>query len=99
MSQNTQNSITSELTDEDLERYLLGRIHDQADLSQIETHLRSCPVCAERTQEMTGSIFVLIKALQQLEMHGADNSGKLDAVHCINRSWSPKAQHLPSNTD
>ncbi len=81
--------IASELSDEDLERFLLGRINDQTELKQIEAHLGRCAVCAERIQTMSGAIFALVKALQELELYALDNSAKLSALYRINRSWSP----------
>ena len=60
-------------------------------MRQVETHLSGCLVCAERIQTMSGSIFELIKALQQLELDALDNSDKLGAIYRVNRAWSPAA--------
>ena len=94
MLENNDASISAELADEDLERYLLGRIQDQEELRQVETHLSGCLECAERIQTMSGSIFELIKALQQLELYALEDSAKLSAIHRINLAWSPAAQGL-----
>lgn len=64
-------SPSPKLSDEDLERYLLGRIQDQAELTQVETHLIGCPACAERAEAMTSSITALIRAVQRLEREAA----------------------------
>jgi hypothetical protein len=64
-------SPSPELADEDLERYLLGRSQDQAELTRVEKHLIGCPACAERAEAMTGSIAALIRALQRLEREDA----------------------------
>jgi anti-sigma factor RsiW len=60
-------SPSPELSDKDLERYLLGRIADQAELTRVESHLTGCPACTERVEAMTGSIAALIRALQRVE--------------------------------
>jgi anti-sigma factor RsiW len=65
-------SHSSELSDEDLERYVLGRILAGDELIQMEEHLVGCPACAERAEAMTGSITSLIKALRQFESEDAD---------------------------
>lgn len=36
------------LTDGDLERYVTGMIHCDAELKWLEDHLYVCPLCAER---------------------------------------------------
>jgi anti-sigma factor RsiW len=58
---------STELSDKDLERYLLGRIQDPAELTQVEQHLAGCRACAERAEAMTASIAALIRAVQRLE--------------------------------
>jgi hypothetical protein len=63
-----------ELSDKDLERYLLGRMQDQAELRQVENHLIGCQACAERAEAMTASIAALIRALQRLEREDTSNS-------------------------
>lgn len=82
MLQNSHTSISPELTDEDLEHYLLGRIKDQGELNRIESHLRGCLDCADRIQEMSDSVFALIEALQQFETHASGNSDNSNAICC-----------------
>ena len=60
-------SHSYELSDQDLERYVLGRIPPGEELTQIEDHLVDCLYCAERAVAMTGSIASLITALRQSE--------------------------------
>jgi hypothetical protein len=62
-----------ELSDKDLERYLLGRMQDQAELRKVENHLIGCQACAERAEAMTASIAALIRALQRLEREDTCN--------------------------
>jgi hypothetical protein len=37
--------------DDDLERYYLGMITDEAELAQLEQHLLACPQCVDRAEE------------------------------------------------
>lgn len=60
-------SPSSDLSDEDLERYLLGRIPAGEELAEVEDHLIRCPSCAERAEAMTDPIAALIRALQRFE--------------------------------
>jgi hypothetical protein len=43
---------TSHLSDEDLERYLTGLIHHDAELLFVERHLYECLDCAQRMTAM-----------------------------------------------
>jgi anti-sigma factor RsiW len=61
----THASISTELSDKQLEGYLLGRIQDHAELTRVETHLEGCPECANRIQLMTFSIVALIGAVRR----------------------------------
>ena len=40
------------ISDHDLERYHLGMVEDEAELSPLEEHLLACPECAERAEEV-----------------------------------------------
>jgi anti-sigma factor RsiW len=73
MSNCAQASRSAELSDEQLESYLLGRLPAGAELKRLEDHLIRCPACAGRAEEMTGSIAALIRALQGFESDEADN--------------------------
>ena len=42
----------SHLSDEDLERYVTGLIHHDAELLWVEQHLFQCPECNERMHQM-----------------------------------------------
>ena len=39
------------ISDEDLERYHLGKVTDQAELAAVEEHLLACSLCVERAEE------------------------------------------------
>ena len=39
------------LSDDDLERYHLRMIRDQAELASFEEHLLACPECVQRAEE------------------------------------------------
>lgn len=43
------------LSDSDLERYVTGLIHHEAELVWIEQHLYSCPDCVQRMENMQDS--------------------------------------------
>ena len=62
-----QVSLSCDLSDDELERYVLGRTATGEELMQVEQHLVSCPVCADRADMMTDSIAALIRALRQFE--------------------------------
>jgi hypothetical protein len=39
------------ISDDDLERYYLGMITQEAELAPLEEHILGCPLCAERAEE------------------------------------------------
>jgi len=39
------------LSDDDLERYHLGKLKDEAELAALEEHLLVCPTCLARAEE------------------------------------------------
>ena len=39
------------ISDEDLERYHLGKVTDESELAPLEEHLLACPSCVERAKE------------------------------------------------
>lgn len=39
------------ISDDDLERYYLGMITDEAELARLEEHLLGCSVCVKRAEE------------------------------------------------
>lgn len=39
------------IADENLERYYLGMVKDEAELAPLEEHLLACPQCVERAEE------------------------------------------------
>jgi hypothetical protein len=47
---------TSHLSDGHLERYVIGLVHDEAELKWVEDHLYACPECAERMWAMNESL-------------------------------------------
>lgn len=46
----------SHLSDSHLERYVIGMIHDDAELKWIESHLYGCPECTERMWALQESL-------------------------------------------
>jgi len=67
-------STASELSDEDLEQYLLGHIREEAELLQVEKHLVACPECAQRAAAMADYIATMRKALRQFANEAGGNS-------------------------
>ena len=60
---------SSHLTDDELERYLLGQILNEAELTRVEEHLIGCTAaCIERAEEMTGCISVMKDALKEANL-------------------------------
>ena len=51
------------LSDDDVERYHLGMIADEAELAPFEEHLLSCPACAERAEESAEYVDTLRAAI------------------------------------
>jgi anti-sigma factor RsiW len=39
------------ISDEDLERYYLGKVTDESELAPLEEHLLACSLCVERAEE------------------------------------------------
>jgi hypothetical protein len=39
------------ISDQDLERYHLGMVVDEAELAPLEEHLLACPECVERAEQ------------------------------------------------
>jgi hypothetical protein len=54
-------------SNDDLERYCLGRLTDQAELAAIEQHLLVCAECISRAQETQDYIDAIRAAAQDLE--------------------------------
>ncbi|GEM_PF-4607992 len=44
------------LSDEELERYLTGMIHHDAEVAYVERHLFKCPDCEERMKNMQDAL-------------------------------------------
>jgi hypothetical protein len=65
-------SHSSELSDEKLERYLMGHIQEEAELMQVEAHLIACPACARRAKAMADYIATMREALRELERKDSD---------------------------
>ncbi len=70
MPLSSHTSSTPELSDETLERYILGRTQDQAELAQVENHLTACAACSGRAEAITGSIATVIRDLCRFEAEG-----------------------------
>jgi hypothetical protein len=43
--------MVEHISNDDLERYLLGMVKDEAKLAQLEEHLLVCAACIERADE------------------------------------------------
>ena len=39
------------ISDDDVERYCLGMIDDEAELALLEEHVLTCPACARRAEQ------------------------------------------------
>jgi len=42
--------LTNHISDDDLERYYLGMVKEEAELASLEEHLLACPACVERAE-------------------------------------------------
>lgn len=47
---------TTHLSESDLERYVTGMVHLDAEVAWIEQHLFSCPACVDRMETMQDDI-------------------------------------------
>jgi len=56
------------ISDEDLERYCLGMVTDEAELSPLEEHLLGCHACIDRAQGTQKQIKVIRDALSTDEV-------------------------------
>lgn len=50
---------TDHISDDDLERYYLGMITDEAELAPLEEHLLWCHACQDRAQEVQDYVDLL----------------------------------------
>jgi anti-sigma factor RsiW len=57
----------SHLSDDELERCLMGKTHDEAELARVEEHLIVCPACAERAEAMGDYIKAMKESLRRLQ--------------------------------
>lgn len=60
------------LSDDDLERYLLRGLRDEAAVAAIEEHLLACPACVERAEAMADHIAGMKEALRQMQADDED---------------------------
>jgi hypothetical protein len=67
MTRHADNSSLCELSDEDLERHLMGHVPDKAELTQMEEHLIGCWACAKRSEALADYIAMMRDALGQIE--------------------------------
>ena len=51
------------ISDDDLERYYLGMITQEAELAPLEEHILGCPLCAERAEEAQDYVDIMRAAL------------------------------------
>jgi hypothetical protein len=60
--------LLNHISAHDLERYCLGRVKDEAELTSLEEHLSVCPTCVERaesTQDYVDSIRAALNMIQK----------------------------------
>ena len=55
--------ISMHFSDDDLERYYLGMITQEAELAPLEAHLIGCPLCAARAEEAEDYVDAMRAAL------------------------------------
>jgi anti-sigma factor RsiW len=60
-----------ELSAEELERYLMGHIREEAELTRVTNHLIDCPACAQRARATAAYIRTMREALQEFEREGS----------------------------
>jgi len=48
---NTERVLAEHVSDDDLERYHLGMIRDEAELAPVEQHLLACLECVQRAEK------------------------------------------------
>ena len=51
------------ISDEDLERYYLGKVTDEPELAPLEDHLLACPSCVGRAEEAQGYVDAIRAAI------------------------------------
>jgi hypothetical protein len=51
------------ISDHDLERYHLGMVTDEAELTRLEEHYLGCPECAGRAEELAGYVDAIRAAI------------------------------------
>ena len=76
MLPHTHTSLSCELSDEDLERYLMGHVRDEAVLTRMEDHLLGCPSCAERSEAIADYICTMKEALRQFERESSIDASR-----------------------
>jgi len=55
--------VMEHISDDDLERYHLGMVTDEAELSLLEEHLLACPACVERAEKAADYVDTLRAAI------------------------------------
>jgi hypothetical protein len=55
--------FVNHISDHDLERYHLGMVTDEAELSSLEEHLLACPGCVDRAQSTQDYVDALRAAM------------------------------------
>jgi hypothetical protein len=53
------------ITEEDLERFYLGMIKDEAELAPLEEHLLACQSCLERAEETQHRVDLIRAAISE----------------------------------
>lgn len=76
MSQYTRISPPCEFSDEDLERYLMGRVRNKRDLTQVENHMIDCGACAHRADAIADYIHTMKEALRQVDGECSRDPGR-----------------------
>lgn len=62
----TPNSISHHLSEDSLERYLLGGIRNQAEFAVVEEHLLYCEDCITSCERLTQYLDILRVALREV---------------------------------
>ena len=63
-------SDAGHICDDDLERYALGTVKDEAELATLEEHFPVCGQCIERAEKKEGYVETMRAALRRLHVVG-----------------------------
>jgi hypothetical protein len=63
------------ISDDDLERFILGMVKDEAELERLEQHLLVCAECIERAEQSRKYVLTMKTALARRELAGKASAG------------------------